>query len=143
MLNKNISSLMLAGVIAPLFSISAFAQDKDNVMLEEVVVTATRQALQDALTLKRETTSISDVLASGDIGEIPSLSVAEALEAIPGATTHRLKGSGSQVSLRGLGPTLGLETFNGRTVTTGSENRSVNFQQFPSEIGRASCRERV
>lgn len=82
MLNKNISSLMLAGVIAPLFSISAFAQDKDNVMLEEVVVTATRQALQDALTLKRETTSISDVLASGDIGEIPSLSVAEALEAI-------------------------------------------------------------
>ncbi|MBU2986036.1 TonB-dependent receptor [Saccharophagus degradans] len=134
MLNKNISSLMLAGVIAPLFSISAFAQDKDNVMLEEVVVTATRQALQDALTLKRETTSISDVLASGDIGEIPSLSVAEALEAIPGATTHRLKGSGSQVSLRGLGPTLGLETFNGRTVTTGSENRSVNFQQFPSEL---------
>lgn len=127
-----LSSLMMASVLMPLLSVPVFAQGE--VAEEEVIVSATRRALQDALTLKRETTSISDVLASGDIGEIPSLSVAEALEAIPGATTHRLKGSGTQVSLRGLGPTLGLETFNGRTVTTGAANRSVNFQQFPSEL---------
>lgn len=129
---------VFTSVAASLLTGHAFAQDaaKEEAVYEEevVVVSAARKALQDALTLKREAQNISDVLASGDIGEIPSLSVAEALEAIPGATTHRLKGSGSQVSLRGLGPVLGFETFNGRAVTTGSADRSVNFQQFPSEL---------
>lgn len=134
---------VLASVIASILSAQVIAQEeiaeeeiRDGAGFEEevLVISPARKALQDALTLKREASNITDVLASGDIGEIPSLSVAEALEAIPGATTHRLKGSGSQVSLRGLGPVLGFSTFNGRAISAGAEGRNVNFQQFPAEL---------
>jgi len=131
--NSQFKPVLLTAVIGSLIAGDVAAQEQVE-YVEEVVVSASRKALQDALTLKRNASNISDVLSAGDIGEIPSLSVAEALEAIPGATTHRLKGSGSQVSLRGLGPVLGYETFNGRSLTSGSEGRNVNFQQFPSEL---------
>lgn len=133
---KKFTPAVLASVIASILSTQVIAQDQEDVEFEEevLVISPARKALQDALALKREASNITDVLASGDIGEIPSLSVAEALEAIPGATTHRLKGSGSQVSLRGLGPVLGFSTFNGRAITTGAEGRNVNFQQFPAEL---------
>ena len=36
--------------------------------------------------------------------------------------------------MRGLGPTLSFSTFNGREVSTAGPDRSVAFQQFPSEL---------
>src|SRR3546814_19369630 len=40
----------------------------------------------------------------------------------------------SDLSVRGLGPTLSFSTFNGREVSTAGPDRSVAFQQFPSEL---------
>lgn len=140
-LRSHCSPLILASIALP-FAAAPAAQETGNsgsesindTIMEEIVVSATRRALQNALDIKRNTTAIVDVLSAGDIGDIPSLSVAEALEGITGASAHRLKGSGSQVSIRGLGPFLGFSTFNGREVTTGSADRAVNFQQFPAEL---------
>ncbi len=141
---RNYAHLVSKGVavsaLGMMLNTAAIAEEKespsvgDAELIEEVVVSATRRSFQNAIDIKRDSAAIVDALSAGDIGDIPSLSVAEALEGIPGATTHRLKGSGSQVSIRGLGPFLGFSTFNGREVTTGSADRSVNFQQFPSEL---------
>jgi TonB-dependent receptor len=105
-----------------------------NEPIEEIVVSGTRRALQNSIDIKRQATGIVDAMSIGDIGDIPSLSVGEAIEQITGATGHRFKGSVSGISIRGLGPFLSLQTFNGRVGTTAAASRDMNYQVFPSEL---------
>ena len=102
--------------------------------VEEVVVTGIRASIQSSIEEKREATVVSDVLSADDIGDLPALSIGEAIETIAGAATHREKGGASEIAVRGLGPFLGATTFNGREATNGSGDRSVNFSMFPSEL---------
>lgn len=102
--------------------------------IEEVVVTGTRKTLQRSIDLKRASTQIVDGLSADEIGEIPALSIGEALETITGATSHRENGGASEISVRGLGPFLGTTVVNGREATNGGGNRAVNFSIFPSEV---------
>lgn len=102
--------------------------------VDEVVVTGIRGSIQSSIERKRTETVIADVLSSEDIGDLPAQSIGEAIETITGASTHREKGAASEISIRGLGPFLGSATFNGREATNGSGDRSVNFNQFPSEL---------
>jgi len=68
------------------------------------------------------------------IGALPDNSVGDTLERITGVTADRFKGNANELSVRGLGPTLSFSTFNGREVSTAGPDRSVAFQQFPSEL---------
>ena len=106
-------------------------------LMEEVIVSGTRRALQNSIDIKRSATGIVDAMSMGDIGDIPSLSVGEAIEMITGATGHRFKGSVSGISIRGLGPFLSLQTFNGRVGTTAAASRDMNYQVFPSELTKS------
>jgi TonB-dependent receptor len=122
----------------------AMAQDQADqpdaeaeAVMEEVIVSGTRRALQNSIDIKRSATGIVDALSIGDIGDIPSLSVGEAIEQITGATGHRFKGSVSGISIRGLGPFLSLQTFNGRQGTTAAASRDMNYQVFPSELTKS------
>ena len=106
------------------------AQDEEDA----IVVTGIRETIQNSINTKREETAIVDALSADDIGDLPALSVGQAIQTITGATTHREKGDASEIALRGLGPFLSNATFNGRDATNGSGDRSVNFNQFPSEL---------
>ncbi len=101
---------------------------------DAIIVTGIRETIQNSINTKREETAIVDALSSDDIGDIPAISVGQAIQTITGATTHREKGDASEIALRGLGPFLSNSTFNGRDATNGSGDRSVNFNQFPSEL---------
>jgi iron complex outermembrane receptor protein len=101
---------------------------------QAIVVTGLRETIQTSIRTKRDQTAIVDALSSQEIGNIPALSVGEAIQTIAGATTHREKGGASEIALRGLGPFLSNSTFNGRDATNGSGDRAVNFNQFPSEL---------
>lgn len=106
----------------------------DPTQLDTVVVTGIRASIQSSIQTKRDATVVSDALSAKDIGDLPALSIGEAIETITGASTHREKGGATEISIRGLGPFLGSATFNGREATNGSGDRSVNFNQFPSEL---------
>ncbi len=110
------------------------AQGQDATELDAVVVTGIRGAIQSSIERKRNETVVADLLSSEDIGDLPALSIGEAIETITGAATHREKGGASEIAVRGLGPFLGSTTFNGREATNGSGDRSVNFSMFPSEL---------
>lgn len=112
----------------------AQAGDAQVQTLDEMVVTGIRGSIQSSIQTKRDATVISDALSTKDIGDLPALSIGEAIETITGASTHREKGGASEISIRGLGPFLGSASFNGREATNGSGDRSVNFNQFPSEL---------
>lgn len=109
------------------------AQDSGSTE-DTIVVTGSRQVIQDAITLKRDNTQIVDGLSADEIGDIPALSIGEALENITGVASHRENGGATEVSIRGLGPYLSSTVVNGRAATNGSGDRSVNFSQFPSEL---------
>lgn len=110
---------------------SVWAQDTID---DEVIVTGSRQVIQDSIALKRANTQIVDGLSADEIGDIPALSIGEALESITGVASHRENGGATEVSIRGLGPYLSSTVVNGRAATNGSGDRSVNFSQFPSEL---------
>ncbi|SHF88568.1 TonB-dependent receptor [Microbulbifer donghaiensis] len=102
--------------------------------VEEVVVTGTRATIQSTIDIKRNSVTIVDGLSASEIGELPALSIGEALESVTGASSHRENGGATEISIRGMGPYLSATTFNGRSATNGSGDRSVNFSQFPSEL---------
>ncbi|MES2753976.1 MAG: TonB-dependent receptor [Pseudomonadota bacterium] len=120
---------------APLPADPAPAAGSDDVATgDEVTVTGIRETIQTSISEKKRETAIVDTLSSTEIGDLPVLSVGEAIQTITGATTHREKGGASEIALRGLGSFLSNTTINGRDATNGSGDRAVNFNQFPSEL---------
>lgn len=108
-------------------------QDEESAV-DEVVVTGMRATQRNSIAVKRETATIVDAIVNDEIGSLPDNSVGDTLERITGVTADRFKGNANELSVRGLGPTLSFSTFNGREVSTAGPDRSVAFQQFPSEL---------
>ncbi|WP_244624371.1 TonB-dependent receptor [Sphingomonas sp. So64.6b] len=100
----------------------------------DIVVTGIRQTIESSIAVKRQEMAIVDALNSTEIGDLPALSIGEAIQTITGATSHQEKGGATEISLRGLGSFLSATTFNGREASNGSGDRAVNFNQFPSEL---------
>lgn len=100
----------------------------------DIVVTGARATQRTSNDMKRNATVIVDGLINDEIGAMPDNSVGDTLERLPGVTADRFKGNANELSVRGLGPTLSFSTFNGREVSTAGPDRSVAFQQFPSEL---------
>lgn len=138
LLHKKYCAILTAGMVS-IAGAGASAQetgqseDSDEV-LEEIVVTGARATVQSSVDIKRNSTQIVDGLSAEEIGDIPALSIGDALETITGATSHQENGGATELSIRGLGPFLGTTVINGREATNGSGNRAVNFSIFPSEM---------
>ena len=138
-LNKLTIHALLLGFLATALPGIVYAQQAssaaaDEEPIEEISVTGTRATIQSTIDIKRSSTTIVDGLSATDIGDLPALSIGEALESITGASSHRENGGATEISIRGLGPFLSATTFNGRMATNGTGDRSVNFSQFPSEL---------
>jgi TonB-dependent receptor len=118
---------------APVTPSAATGTDAVNT-LDQVQVTGMRASIQSSIDKKRDDTVISDVLSSQDIGDLPAASVADAIETLTGAASTRDKTGASEISIRGLGAFLSSTNFNGREITNGSGDRSVNFNMFPGEL---------
>ena len=130
-----ITALLLGSTAMVLVATPAFAQAESGTQEDNaIVVTGIRATIQDSIGTKRDSVEVFDALSSKEIGDIPALSIGEALETLTGAGSHREQGGATEISIRGLGPFLGSTTINGRTATNGSGDRSVNFSQFPSEL---------
>ncbi|WP_108788388.1 TonB-dependent receptor [Erythrobacter sp. Alg231-14] len=106
----------------------------DEAQEGDIVVTGFRATIQNSIDEKRNSTEVFDALSADEIGDLPALSIGEALETLTGAGSHRENGGATEISIRGLGPFLGSTVINGRIATNGSGDRSVNFSQFPSEL---------
>jgi len=140
--HKNIWASLLAttaviGMAAPASAQSADQSDGAEASVADdntIVVQGIRATIQNSIESKRESTEVFDALSADEIGDIPALSIGEALETLTGAGSHREQGGATEISIRGLGPFLGSTTINGRTASNGSGDRSVNFNQFPSEL---------
>src|SRR5690349_16241707 len=100
----------------------------------EVVVTGIRKSIQDSISAKKLESSIVEVVSAEDIGKLPDSSIAESIARLPGIAAQRTNGRAQTLSIRGLGPDFTVTTFNGREQASTNDNRTVEFDQYPSEL---------
>ena len=111
------------------------AQADEAKTLDEVIVTAgIRRGIEDAIELKRESTSIVEAISAEDIGRLPDSSIAESIARLPGLAAQRVAGRASEISIRGLDGNFATTNLNGREQISTSDSRSVEFDQYPSEL---------
>jgi iron complex outermembrane receptor protein len=117
--------------------------------LNTVTVTGVRGALEQSLTVKRDSDSHVDVLTAEDIGKMPDKNVADSLARVPGMTISSAGATeggfdeNDRVSMRGTSPSLTQTQINGHGVAsgdwfvlnqTGTVGRSVSYTLLPSEL---------
>ncbi len=107
--------------------------DEDNT-LDTVVVSGIRAGIENAIEVKRESNSIVEVISAEDLGKLPDVSIADSLARLPGLAAQRVAGRASTVSIRGLAGDYGTTLLNGREQVSVGDNRTVEFDQFPSEL---------
>ena len=133
-----ISAICGSSMLLPAQVFSQESAPQNDVQTEDttevIEVKGVRQTIQSSISIKREATEIVDGISAEDIGDLPALSIGEALETLTGASSHREQGGATEISIRGLGPYLGSTVMNNREAANGSGDRSVNFSQFPSEL---------
>ena len=110
------------------------AKNEEAVELETVTVTGIRAGIESAIGVKRDSTSIVEAISAEDIGKLPDVSIAESLARLPGLTAQRVAGRAQVISVRGLSPDFATTLLNGREVVSTGDNRSVEFDQYPSEL---------
>jgi iron complex outermembrane receptor protein len=118
-------------------------------VLEEVVVTGIRYAVQQSLETKRAATNLEEVISAEDIGKMPDKNVADSLARVPGVTISSASANeggfdeNDRVSMRGTNPSLTQTLLNGHGVAAGDwfvlnqvqqVGRSVSYTLLPSEL---------
>src|SRR5690606_35216793 len=106
----------------------------DVMELDAVMVTGIRRGIEDAISTKREATSIVEVISAEDIGKLPDVSIGESISRLPGVSVQRVVGRAQVISVRGLSPDFSTTLLNGREMVSTGDNRSVEFDQYPSEL---------
>ena len=141
------STLGLAMLVPPSLTVAATASETSG--LEEIVVTGIRKSVEQSIEAKRDSTELTEVVTSEDIGKMPDKNVADSLARLPGVTTSAAGANeggfdeNDRVSMRGTNPSLTQTLINGHGVAAGdwfvldqvqSVGRSVSFTLLPSEI---------
>ncbi|MGZ3304436.1 MAG: TonB-dependent receptor plug domain-containing protein, partial [Asticcacaulis sp.] len=106
-----------------------------------VVITGIRSSLQNAAQIKRKATTFVDSITASDVSALPDLSVAEALQRVPGVTVTRFSIGGSPDFpspegrgnlIRGLG--FVRSEFNGRDAFSANGGRSLDWSSIPPQL---------
>lgn len=92
---------------------AAHAQDAAKSDETVVVVKGFRGSLATAISDKKRSNEMIDVVKAEDIGEFPDLNLAESLQRIPGVSIDRDGGEGRQISVRGLNSEFSRTRING------------------------------
>ncbi|TLX20840.1 TonB-dependent receptor [Thermomonas fusca] len=146
-LKRNLLSVALASA-AMMLTAQAFAQEAqpaaqdapaakkkaDAKNLDTVVVTGIRGGIERAIDIKKDSTSIVEAISAEDIGKLPDVSIAESIARLPGVAAQRVAGRAQVLSVRGLSPDFSTTLLNGRELVSTGDNRSVEFDQYPSEL---------
>ncbi|MCJ7590410.1 MAG: TonB-dependent receptor plug domain-containing protein, partial [Woeseiaceae bacterium] len=127
-------AVAIAAVSAGTVNAQTQPQSGDPDILEEVIVTGIRGSIKRAIDLKQNSNSIVEAVSAEDLGRLPDTSIADAISRLPGLTSQRAEGRASAISLRGTDPGFTTALLNGREQVSTGDNRSVEFDQYPSEL---------
>lgn len=131
-----VSVISLAALALPSM---AFAQsnpasdpDEDEAQVDEIVVTGLRASLASAQSIKQNSEQFVDSITAVDIGRLPDVNVAEALQRVSGIQITRNYGEGSGIAIRGL--TNVRSELNGRDIFSASGGRGLSWEEVGSDL---------
>jgi len=108
------------------------AKNKDS-DIEIITVQGIKGSIQKSMNDKRFSNEIMDSISAEDIGQLPDENIAEALQRVTGIQMSRsADGEGSTIQIRGV--SNNNVEINGQTLSGSSADRSINFQDIPSEL---------
>jgi iron complex outermembrane recepter protein len=122
----------VAAAVAALLSTAAYAQTTPPT--ETITVTGIRRGIESAISVKKNSDSIVESISAEDIGKLPDSSIAESIARLPGLAAQRVNGRATEINIRGLSGDFANTLLNGREQVTTGNNRSVEFDQYPSEL---------
>ena len=102
--------------------------------LTEVTVVGVRQSQIRAIELKRDAPSIQDSISAESIGQLPDVTITDALQRITGVQINRDAGVGTSVDVRGL-PQVGT-MLNGEVFITPDQidSQQPDFTSLPATL---------
>src|SRR6187200_1483417 len=109
-------------------------KEKEATELAAVTVTGIRSGIEKSIDVKMDSDKIVEVISSEDLGKLPDISIADSIARLPGLAAQRVAGRASTISIRGLSGDYGTTLMNGREQVSVGDNRTVEFDQFPSEL---------
>ena len=135
-----VSPIAAACAVLILSSGPAYAQSEPAKPADEptqtVTVTGIRKGIESAISVKKNADNIVESISAEDIGKLPDASIAESIARLPGLTAQRNPqgGSAQVISIRGMSPDFSTALLNGREVVSTGDSRTVEFDQYPSEM---------
>ncbi|AWL11059.1 hypothetical protein HMF8227_00563 [Saliniradius amylolyticus] len=102
--------------------------------LEVIEVKGFSTSLIQSLNQKRFGDTVSEQISADDLGGLPDVSMADALTRLPGISAVRTGGQAAEINIRGLSGDFVFSTLNGREQVSTSGDRSIEFDQYPSEL---------
>lgn len=135
--NIIISSLLASGMLIGSSSIYAQEENADvenPEALEVIEVRGFSTSLIKSLNQKRFSDTVTEQLSADDLGGLPDVSIADALTRLPGISAVRTGGQAAEINIRGLSGDFVFSTLNGREQVSTSGSRSIEFDQYPSEL---------
>ena len=120
--------------LLPFIGCNVFAQDEENEVIEEVTVTGSRAALQNALNRQRDADGVVGVVDSDAIGNFADINVAESLRRLSGIMVENDQGEGRYVSVRGMNTDLNAMTINGASSASPEDRRGILLDGVPTDL---------
>ncbi len=99
-----------------------------------ITVTGIRRGIESAISVKKNADQIVEAISAEDLGKLPDTSIAESISRLPGVAAQRTAGRASQIAVRGFAPDFSTNLLNGREQASTGDSRSVEFDQYPSEL---------
>jgi iron complex outermembrane recepter protein len=99
-----------------------------------ITVTGIRRGIESAINVKKNADGVVEAISAEDIGKLPDNSIAESIARLPGLAAQRVAGRAQVIAVRGLSPDFATSLLNGRELVSTGDNRSVEFDQYPSEL---------
>lgn len=137
MTHRVLQATPVAAAVAALWCASGVAQAQQAGAApagDVVVITGIRRGIESAISVKKSSDSIVESISAEDIGKLPDSSIAESIARLPGISAQRVGGRATEINIRGLSGDFANTLLNGREQVSTGNNRSVEFDQYPSEL---------
>lgn len=132
-----------AGVAHPAYAQDVPASEEgDAGDYDDIVVTARRKALNDAINIKRNADTIVDAVVADDAGQLPDNSVTEVLQRVSGVSISRFTGAnggntafqieGTGITVRGL--PFNSSTLNGQQLFSANGASAISWNEVTPEL---------
>ena len=109
-------------------------QEAETADIEVIQIKGFRRSLIESINVKRFADTVVEVVSADDMGALPDVSIADSISRLPGVTSVRTGGQSSELNIRGLSGNFVFATLNGRELVSNQGGRSVQFDQYPSEL---------